>query len=56
VQRGTKDPARYNHYSLLRSLEDLYGIATGGTDGSGHLGFAAAAGLRPFGADLFSSC
>ncbi|MDQ1686717.1 MAG: hypothetical protein QOC82_3454 [Frankiaceae bacterium] len=56
VQRGTKDPARYNHYSLLRSLEDLYGIATGGTDGSGHLGFAAAAGLRPFGTDLFSSC
>ncbi|MBV8347994.1 MAG: hypothetical protein JOZ49_10810, partial [Mycolicibacterium sp.] len=30
----------YNHYSALRSLEDLFGIVTGGNDGHGHLGFA----------------
>ena len=43
----------YNHYSALRSYEDLLGIDTGGTDGQGHLGYAAAPGLRPFGADVF---
>ncbi len=44
----------YNHYSALRSYEDLLGVRTGGTDGHGHLGFAAAAGLRPFGRDVFN--
>jgi hypothetical protein len=47
------DTRRYNHYSLLRSLENLFGISSGGTDGKGHLGYAAANGLRPFGTDLF---
>ena len=28
-------------------------MTTGGTDGAGHLGFAAAAGLTPFGQDIF---
>jgi hypothetical protein len=46
----------YNHYSLLRSLEDLYGVTTGGADGHGHLGFAGAAGLKSFGPDVFSAC
>ena len=46
----------YNHYSLLRSLEDLYGIRTGGSDSKGHLGYAGAAGLAAFGPDVFSSC
>ncbi|TMK38795.1 MAG: hypothetical protein E6G56_13455 [Actinobacteria bacterium] len=54
----------YNHYSLLRSLEDLFGITTGGADGQGHLGYAAgdvpppgdqaanaAVGFRSFGCD-----
>jgi hypothetical protein len=31
----------YNHYSLLRSLEDIFGITSGGADGAGHLGYAA---------------
>jgi photosystem II stability/assembly factor-like uncharacterized protein len=31
----------YNHYSLLRSLEDIFGITSGGADGQGHLGYAA---------------
>lgn len=43
----------YNHYSALRSYEDILGIRSGGTDGLGHLGFAAAPGLQPFGTDVF---
>lgn len=35
----------YNHYVLLRSLEDLFGLD--------HLGFAAQAGLKPFGNDAY---
>jgi hypothetical protein len=50
------DADRYNHYSLLRSLENLYGITKGGTDHKGHIGYAAASGLRAFGSDLFSKC
>lgn len=45
----------YNHYSALRSYEDLLGIHTGGDDGHGHLGFAAAHGLLPFGRDVFNA-
>jgi hypothetical protein len=45
----------YNHYSALRSYEDLLGLTSGGTDGEGHLGFAAAKGLVPFGPDVFAS-
>ena len=43
----------YNHYSALRSYEDLLGLTTGGSDGEGHLGFAASKGLVPFGTDVF---
>jgi hypothetical protein len=56
VARGRRDSHAYNHYSLLRSLEDIFGVRTGGSDGHGHLGYAGAAGLRPFGKDLFSRC
>jgi len=56
VRAGAKDATPYNHYSLLRSLEDLYGVRTGGADGKGHLGMAGATGLASFGPDLFSSC
>jgi hypothetical protein len=41
-----------NHYIWLRSMEDLFGVRRGGSDGDGHLGFAGADGLRPFGADV----
>jgi hypothetical protein len=44
----------YNHYSALRSYEDLLGLTTGGAEGEGHLGFAAAKGLTPFGTDVFN--
>ena len=37
------------------SYEDLLGLRRGGDDGHGHLGFAAAAGLRPFGPDVFGA-
>jgi hypothetical protein len=51
---GTVDTTgSYNHYSALRSYEDLLGLTTGGADGYGHLGFAAASGLTPFGQDIF---
>jgi hypothetical protein len=41
----------YNHYSALRTYEDLLGLQTGGADGQGHLGFASTA--HPFGTDVF---
>ncbi len=50
---STDTTGSYNHYSALRSYEDLLGLTTGGTDGEGHLGFAAAKGLAPFGNDVF---
>ncbi|HUO75224.1 MAG TPA: hypothetical protein VMU39_30975 [Solirubrobacteraceae bacterium] len=48
------DTGFYNHSSALRSYEDLLGLTRGGTDGEGHLGFAAATGLEPFGRDVFN--
>jgi hypothetical protein len=46
IAPGTTTTQAYNHYSLLRSLEDSFGLA--------HLGYAAAPGLRPFGNDVFT--
>ncbi len=46
IQPGSLDPTAYNHYSMLRSIEDLFGLE--------HLGFAAASGLQAFGADVFN--
>lgn len=53
VAGSTDSTGSYNHYSALRSYEDLLGLTTGGADGQGHLGFAAAPGLVPFGNDVF---
>ena len=47
VAPGTRNSTPYNHYALLRSIEDLFGL--------GHLGYAGAAGLRAFGADVFTA-
>ena len=56
VKAGSVDSTGYyNHYSALRSYEDLLGITRGGQDGLGHLGFAASARLRPFGPDVFNA-
>jgi hypothetical protein len=43
----------YNHYSALRTFEDLLGVRWGGADGDGHLGFAATA--TDFGRDVFNA-
>jgi hypothetical protein len=47
---------QYNHFSALRSYEDLLHISEGGDDGHGHLGYAAAPELAgaTFGADVFN--
>lgn len=55
VRPGSISDQPYNHYSWLRSMEDLFDIRHGGTDGHGHLGYAAADGLRPFGADVYNN-
>jgi phosphatidylinositol-3-phosphatase len=45
VAPGTVNDTPYNHYALLRSLEDVFGV--------GHLGYAARDGLRAFGSDVY---
>lgn len=55
IRPGSISDQPYNHYSWLRSMEDLFGIHNGGTDGHGHLGYAAADGLRPFGPDVYNN-
>jgi hypothetical protein len=47
IKPGTQTKQEYNHYSLLRSTEDMFGLA--------HLGYAGVAGLRPFGPDIFTN-
>lgn len=46
VRPGTVTSVAYNHYSLLRSVEDLLGLP--------HLGFAAQANLQGFGKDIYA--
>ncbi len=47
IQPGTVSANPYNHYSLLRSVEDNFGLQ--------HLGYAAQAGLQPFGKDILNA-
>jgi hypothetical protein len=47
VAGGSVNDTPYNHYSLLRSIEDLFGL--------GHLGYAGMAGLKPFGGDVYGA-
>jgi phospholipase C len=54
IRPGTRSDVPYDHYSALRSYEDLLGIRTGGTDGKGHLGYAARSTLSTFGRDVFT--
>jgi hypothetical protein len=46
IRPGTETEEAYNHYSLLRSVEDNFGLP--------HLGFAGQDGLRPFGEDILN--
>jgi phosphatidylinositol-3-phosphatase len=55
ITPGSVTDQPYNHYSWLRSMEDLFGVRSGGTDGHGHIGYAAADGLRPFGPDVYNN-
>jgi hypothetical protein len=55
IRPGSVSNQPYNHYSWLRSMEDLFGINEGGADGQGHLGYAGADGLRPFGPDVYNN-
>jgi hypothetical protein len=57
IKPGSVSTTFYNHYSWLRSMEDLFGVAQSspGLDGEGHIGFAAQPGLRPFGLDVYTN-
>lgn len=67
IKPGTVSNNYYNHYSLLRTLEDIFQVdktsngtaaamtTQGGLDGEGHLGYAAQPGLAPFGSDVFTN-
>ena len=46
IRAGTRTEIPYNHYSLLRSVEDIFGLP--------HLGLAADPSLEPFGHDIFN--
>ncbi|RVU23295.1 phosphoesterase [Streptomyces antnestii] len=47
VQPGTTSDTPYNHYSLLASMEDAFGLS--------HLGYAALPGLTRFGSDVYNN-
>ena len=70
IKPGTVSTVDYNHYSWLRTMEDLFNVSgghqnasipggaasvSGGLDGQGHLGFAAQPDLRTFGSDVFTN-
>jgi hypothetical protein len=47
IRAGSVNDTPYNHYSLLRSTEDIFGLS--------HLGYAANTGLKPFAEDVFNN-
>ncbi|MDQ1546596.1 MAG: hypothetical protein QOH69_1500 [Actinomycetota bacterium] len=68
IRPGTVSSVLYNHYSWLRTMEDIFdvshgndhhglvaGTVSGGIDGQGHIGFAAQPGLADFGPDVFTN-
>jgi len=57
IDPGTVSNVAYNHYSWLRTMEDLFAVAKAspGLDGKGHIGYAAQSGLAPFGPDVFTN-
>ena len=48
IRPGTVSNVGYNHYSLLKSLEEIFGIHQ-------YLGYAGQKGLAAFGSDVFTS-
>jgi hypothetical protein len=57
IRPGSVSKRFYNHYSWLRTMEDLFSVAphSPGLDGDGHIGYAAQPGLAPFGSDVFTN-
>ena len=56
IKPGSVDTSgSYNHYSALKTYENLLGITKGGSDGKGHLGMAGQPGLAAFGSDVFNA-
>jgi len=47
IRPGTVSDVPYNHYSMLRSVEDAFGLS--------YLGYAGQAGLASFGPDVYSN-
>jgi hypothetical protein len=47
IKPGTVSEVPYNHYSLLKSIEDIFGVD--------HLGYARPRSVTPFGDDIFGS-
>jgi len=47
IKPGSTTATPYNHFSMLRSVEDIFGLP--------HLGEAAAPGLASFGSDVFTN-
>ena len=45
IKQGTVSDVPYNHYSMLRSIEDIFGLK--------HLGYAGQPGLASFGSDVY---
>jgi hypothetical protein len=56
IKPGSVSTRFYNHYSWLRTMEDLFVVSrkSKGLDGAGHIGYAAQPGLAPFGRDVFT--
>ena len=48
VRAGTVNDTPYNHYAMLKSLEQAFGI-------SEYLGYAGMTGLQAFGADVYNA-
>jgi phospholipase C len=46
IKAGTVSTVKYNHYSMLRTIEDIFGLS--------HLGDAAMPQVKPFGSDVFT--
>jgi hypothetical protein len=47
IKPGTVSTVKYNHYSMLRTIEDIFGLS--------HLGDAAMPQVKSFGPDVFSN-
>jgi len=47
IKAGTKSSTPYNHFALLRTIEDIFGLS--------HLGYAGAKNLHSIGSDVFNA-